>query len=206
MTNENNEQPINDLPQVQETINEDKQKPFSFYLVLTLLLMLLISGGIAGYICYPFANKISGNWVSTDQAMQLTSQGNMWELAIADYQKTKGFTLVFTGKWTAAGVNKYDGKQVQLFAKIAKANFSKEEINTLEKKSDLYTVSDQTEKELTLQYTKKGIKQIQPGSNLNKVVHMTLENIHWTKQKEKLYLNSSYFSTERIEFTYKNEK
>ncbi|MEI5990619.1 hypothetical protein A5881_002124 [Enterococcus termitis] len=138
--------------------------------------------------------------------MQLTSKGETWELTIADYKKTKGFALVYTGIWKVAGVNKYDGKQVKLLAKIKKANFSKEEIDTLEKKSDLYTVSTQNEKELILQYTKKGIKQIQPSSNLNTVVHMTLENIHWNKQKEKLYLNSSYFSSERVEFTYKNEK
>ncbi|OJG93543.1 hypothetical protein RV15_GL000145 [Enterococcus silesiacus] len=165
---------------------------------------MLLGGGLAGYIFYPFVNKINGNWVSTDQTMHLTSRGNIWELAIADYQQTKGFALVYTGAWEAAGVNKYDGKQVKLLAKIKKANFAKEEIKKLEKKSDLYTVFDQTEKELTLQYTEKGIKQIQSGANLNTVVHMTLENIHWEKAKEKLYLNSSYFSSERIEFTYKN--
>lgn len=166
---------------------------------------MLIGGGIVGYMFYPFANKVKGNWVSTDQTMHLTSQGNTWELAIADYQQTKGFALVYTGIWKAGGVNKYDGKQVKLLAKIEKANFSKEEIKKLEKKSDLYTVCDQTEKELTLQYTTEGIKQIQSGFNLNTVVHMTLENIHWEKTKEKLYLNSSYFSSERIEFTYKDE-
>ncbi|WYJ83678.1 hypothetical protein IGL98_003304 [Enterococcus sp. DIV0840] len=150
--------------------------------------------------------KLNGNWLSTDNTIHLKSHGKNWELAIADYQKTKGFTLVYTGTWKAAGVNKYDGKQVKLLAKIEKGVFSEENISTLEKKSDLYTILDQNEEELTLQYTKKGIQQIQSGSNLNTVVHMTLENIHWNKQKEKLYLNSRYFSNERIEFTHKNEK
>lgn len=149
--------------------------------------------------------KLNGNWVSTDNTIHLKSHGKTWELAIVDYQKTKGFALVYTGTWKGVGVNKYDGEKVKLLAKIEKGVFSEEDISALEKKSDLYTILDQNEEELTLQYTKKGIQQIQSGSNLDKFVHMTLENSHWDKQKEKLYLNSSHFSKERIEFAYKNE-
>lgn len=158
------------------------------------------------YLSYPFVQKISGSWVSSDQKMNLSSQGQNWELAIPNYQQTNGLTLIYTGVWEAAGVNKYNGDNVELLSKIDKSLFSDEAIAALQKKSELYTIETQTKKELTLKYTKKGIKQIQSATDLNAIVHMTLENLHWDKKKEKLYLNSHYFSNERIEFTLINEK
>lgn len=163
---------------------------------------MLIGGSVAGYIFYPFNKKLEGKWVATNQTLQLTSKGRSWELAIPNYQQTKGLTLVYKGIWEPAGVNKYDGKKVELVSKIEKANFSKEEISRLEKKSDLYAIVEETKKELVLQYTKKGIKQVQSTTDLNSVVHISLEDIHWDQQKEKLFLNSNYFSNERIEFTF----
>jgi hypothetical protein len=201
-TNANHDQPIDQPLQLQEELNENRQRPLSFYIVLGILIIVLLIGGIAGYFCYPFTQKIEGNWLSADETMELKSRGKMWELALPNYQQTKGLTLVYAGTWKAAGVNTYDGTQVKLFVRVNKKDFSKEEIAALKKKSELYTLSKQTDQELTLQYTKKGIQQIQSVSNVDTVVHMTLENIHWNKKKEKLYLNNSYFSNERIEFKY----
>ncbi|MDA9470796.1 hypothetical protein C240_937 [Enterococcus sp. 5H] len=187
-------------------LNEKEHKPILFYIVLVLLLFIITIGGIGAYLSYPFAQKISGNWVSSDQTMNLSSQGQNWELAFPNYQQTNGLTLIYTGVWEAAGVNKYNGSKVGMLSKIDKSLFSDEEIAALQKKSELYTIKTQTDKELTLKYTKKGIEQIQSTTDLNSIVHMTLENLHWDKKKEKLYLNSRYFSNERIEFTLKNEK
>ncbi|MFK4568508.1 hypothetical protein ABH902_003100, partial [Enterococcus sp. UD-01] len=123
-----------------------------------------------------------------------------------NYQQTKGLTLVYQGKWQAAGVNKYDGQEVELFTKITKASFSKEEIGALTQKSDLYTIASQTSKTITLRYTKKGLEQVQAATDLDKIVHVSLEELHWDKKRERLYLNSSYFSDERIKFQLKKEK
>ncbi len=171
-------------------------------MIFCLLILVLLAGGIAGYVCYPFVQKIEGRWLSADDSLELTSDGHSWELAIPNYQQTNGLTLIYTGKWKAAGVNTYDGHQVKLLTKIKKADFSTEEISKLEKKSELYTIYQQSDQELILQYTKKGIKQIQSLPDLNKIMHLTLENLHWDKKQEKLYLNSSYFSNDRIEFMY----
>ncbi|MFK4568550.1 hypothetical protein ABH902_003158, partial [Enterococcus sp. UD-01] len=40
----------------------------------------------------------------------------------------------------------------------------------------------------------------------DKIVHVSLEELHWDKKRERLYLNSSYFSDERIEFRLKKGK
>jgi hypothetical protein len=174
--------------------------------VLGFLLFILSVSAAALYAFYPFSAKIAGVWESEDQQMQLTSRAGTWTLELPNYQQTQGLTLVYQGKWQAAGVNKYDGKQVELFTKITKASFSTKEIAALTQKSDLYTIAGQTGKTITLKYTKKGLKKIQTTTDLNKVVHMTLEELHWDKKRERLYLNSSYFSSERIKFQLKKEK
>ncbi|MCA5014495.1 MULTISPECIES: hypothetical protein [unclassified Enterococcus] len=202
MTNENNDQQMEPLLENQEELNENKHYPLAFYVTLCLLILVVIAGGFAGYLCYPFTAKIEGHWASTDETLKLRSTGRSWELTIPNYQQNKGLSLLYAGTWKAAGINTYEGDQVKLLMKINKADFSKEELDELEKKSDLYIVSKQTDKELTLQYTQKGIQKIQSQPDLNKVVHVTLENIHWDKKQEKLFLNSSYFSNERIEFAY----
>lgn len=170
------------------------------------MLFVITIGGLAGYLSYPFPRKISGEWRSSDQTMSLVSQGEKWELTIPNYQQTEGLTLIYTGVWKSAGINKYDGSEVDMLMNMEKAFFSDEEITDLQKESELYTIETKTEKELTLKYTKKGIEQVQSISNLDAIMHLTLENIHWDKKKEKLYLNSRYFSNERIVFTFKNEK
>jgi hypothetical protein len=192
--------------QTEETGNEREGKSLLFYLVLGLLLFVLIISAAAAYAFYPFAVKIEGVWETEDQQMQLTSQAGKWALELPNYQKTKGLTLVYQGKWQAAGVNKYDGQEVELFTKITKASFSKEEIGALTQKSDLYTIASQTSKTITLRYTKKGLEQIQAATDLDKIVHVSLEELHWDKKRERLYLNSSYFSDERIEFRLKKGK
>jgi hypothetical protein len=192
--------------QTEETGNEREGKSLLFYLVLGLLLFVLIISAAAAYTFYPFAVKIEGVWETEDQQMQLTSQAGKWALELPNYQQTKGLTLVYQGKWQAAGVNKYDGQEVELFTKITKASFSKEEIGALTQKSDLYTIASQTSKTITLRYTKKGLEQVQAATDLDKIVHVSLEELHWDKKRERLYLNSSYFSDERIKFQLKKEK
>jgi hypothetical protein len=192
--------------QTEETGNEREGKSLLFYLVLGLLLFVLIISAVAAYAFYPFTGKIEGVWETEDQQMQLTSQAGKWALELPNYQQTKGLTLVYQGKWQAAGVNKYDGQEVELFTKITKASFSKEEIGALTQKSDLYTIASQTSKTITLRYTKKGLEQVQAATDLDKIVHVSLEELHWDKKRERLYLNSSYFSDERIKFQLKKEK
>jgi hypothetical protein len=192
--------------QTEKTGNEREGKSLLFYLVLGLLLFVLIISAAAAYAFYPFTGKIEGVWETEDQQMQLTSQAGKWALELPNYQQTKGLTLVYQGKWQAAGVNKYDGQEVELFTKITKASFSKEEIGALTQKSDLYTIASQTSKTITLRYTKKGLEQIQAATDLDKIVHVSLEELHWDKKRERLYLNSSYFSDERIEFRLKKGK
>jgi hypothetical protein len=192
--------------QTEETGNEREGKSLLFYLVLGLLLFVLIISAVAAYAFYPFTGKIEGVWETEDQQMQLTSQAGKWALELPNYQQTKGLTLVYQGKWQAAGVNKYDGQEVELLTKITKASFSKEEIGALTQKSDLYTIASQTSKTITLRYTKKGLEQVQAATDLDKIVHVSLEELHWDKKRERLYLNSSYFSDERIEFRLKKGK
>jgi hypothetical protein len=192
--------------QTEETENEREGKSLLFYLVLGLLLFVLIISAAAAYTFYPFTGKIEGVWETEDQQMQLTSQAGKWALELPNYQQTKGLTLVYQGKWQAAGVNKYDGQEVELFTKITKASFSKEEIGALTQKTDLYTIASQTSKTITLRYTKKGLEQVQAATDLDKIVHVSLEELHWDKKRERLYLNSSYFSDERIKFQLKKEK
>ncbi|MTD41897.1 hypothetical protein GIX45_25410 [Erwinia sp. CPCC 100877] len=206
MTNETNDLPQNEQTQTEETLNEREGKSLLFYLVLVLLLLVILATAAATYFFYPFTMKIDGVWESSDQRMQLSSQAGKWELELPNYQQTKGLTLVYHGEWHAAGVNKYDGQEVELSTKITKASFSKEELAALTQKSELYTIASQTNKTITLKYTKKGLEKIQATADLNKIVHLTLEELHWDKKRERLYLNSSYFADERIEFQLKREK
>jgi hypothetical protein len=137
--------------------------------------------------------------------MLLQSHGDNWQLELPNYQNTQGITLIFSGKWQTSDVNKYDGKDVSVQLKIEKSQFSETELESLTEKNELYKIAKQTKKALFLAYTKKGLEQIQMVSNMDQQIHFSLENEGWEKAQQKLFLNSQYFSKERIAFSRENK-
>lgn len=191
----NNQQPVDKL---MEDALVGRQK--TFYVTWILLILVIAFTIFYGYLLYPFAQKISGVWQSNNQNFLLSSQQNKWALKISNYQGIDGFTLSYEGEWKGTGVNKYDGHNVKIKVSINKKLFPENELKELEKKSDFYELTKNTTNHLELEYTKQGIKKMYATNKLDNYFHFSLEPQLFNFKESTLYLNSKFFSENRIPF------
>ncbi|ALS03307.1 hypothetical protein ATZ33_08300 [Enterococcus silesiacus] len=176
-----------------------------FYILFTLLGLLLVSIGVGIYLTYPFSTKVKGTWENPELNMVLTSKSTSWTAELTNYQEVDGYTLLYKGKWQANGINIYDSTNVKVQIILDKSKISENEIKKLEKKSPLYTTIKNSAKVLQLEYTEKGLKQVYHKTSVDNFFHFSLEPVLSRKKEQVLYLNHSYFSDERLPFKLINE-
>ena len=175
-------------------------RPYAFYIVLFIIISMLLLCAWSSYQLLPIQKKINGSWENKNLKMNLVSTGNNWELILKDYKNVTGFNLQYSGTWKREKTNLYLGNNIELTAKIRKKYFSKEDVEKILKKNDTYNILRDNETSITLKYTQKGLLEMYELKNLDEYFRFTIENEHFFQTKRTLYLNSSFFSNERIPF------
>lgn len=189
--------------ELRESSTEHLARPLFFHLIWILLVILVIISGFSFYQLYPLKQKIAGKWENEDQSMLVISKKDKWELVVPNYQGVKGFSLVYKGVWKTHISNQYEGEAVEMSVTIEKEKFPKAELTNLLKSNEEYKVIEDTSGYLKLSYTEKGLEKIVGQKSLEGLFHFVLEKEHFFSKEATLYLNSSYFSVERIPFKLK---
>lgn len=203
--NENeSEQTKNSLDDCAEAAQEESfevlVRPISYYLLIGVIVVLLAAGASGMYFLYPFKQKIQGKWATDGQEMVLTSDHQGWLLEIPNYQGVTGFNLRYEGTWQTSITNQYDGQGVKVSVSVDKKAFPEKELKELEKVTDQYKIEKNTSKKLRLTYTKNGIKKLYGKTSIDHYFHFSLEAVPFATKKTTLYLNSPFFSTDRVPF------
>ncbi|MDR0846448.1 MAG: hypothetical protein LBN08_02950 [Lactobacillales bacterium] len=169
-------------------------------LVVVVLAILVI-----GFKLYPFSMKLNGDWSASIEGapVSLSVKGGEFTFSQANYQNQAPFTIRYTGKLKADGVNHFTGKDIKVYMLVDKKQLTAAEVQNLkENQGDYYKVKNDALYLMTIEFSDAMVKQMYPTKSINQSFGFDLKyDVLQLFGSKVIALNNSRMSKDLIEFT-----
>lgn len=165
-----------------------------YALIGGLIILLLVSLLFVFYRYYPLAQKLSGQWNSTDgSGYEFVVKNHTGQFKLTNIQGSSAITMIFEGNVKGTSANHYRLEDVNVFLEVDKAGFSADDLKVLKDQTKLYKQVKETDDTLKLQYTKAGIDSAFK-INVNRMFSFSLENFKYELFAQDLRVRSEQLS------------
>lgn len=174
-----------------------------YWVIYALIAVILLGLLLGTYRLFPFFSKIDGVWVSEDYGTyEFEADGAQGNFTIQDVQDSNYIDMVFSGDLVRAGSNRYRMEQVNVSLEINKEGVEDTDVDALKSQEDFYTVVEEDEEYLKLDYTDAAIESAFQN-NLETMFYFTLENFEYGLFGQDLRVRSETLSQNSFVMTKK---